>query len=120
MTAKGSYALLIYRTPDRVLTDDEERVALEAHRNLQSQLSARGELQAVARLDDDRGGKTVQRDGSAHRVTDGPYLETKEWLVGFYLLDCDDEASAVEAAKALVPAEGHAIEVRPVQWRWQS
>ena len=55
--------------------------------------------------------------GGGHEVTDGPYLETKEWLVGFYLVDCDDEEQALVRAK-LICDEGHAIEVRPVAWRW--
>jgi hypothetical protein len=52
-------------------------------------------------------------------VTDGPFIETKEWLVGFYLLDCDSEEEALERARMICPAGAHAIEVRPVTWRWK-
>jgi len=48
---------------------------------------------------------------------DGPYLETKEWLVGFYLVDCAGEGEALARAK-LLSDDGHAIEVRPVDWSW--
>ncbi len=56
------------------------------------------------------------RGGGAHEVTDGPYIESKEWLVGFYLVECADEAEALRRARALCD-ERHAIEVRPVTWR---
>jgi RNA polymerase sigma factor (sigma-70 family) len=37
---------------------------------------------------------------SGHEVTDGPFVEAKEWLVGFYLVECEDEAQAVGARAA--------------------
>ncbi len=55
---------------------------------------------------------------SAHASTDGPYAETKEWLVGFYLIDCADEEEALHRARMICPIEDHAIEVRPLAWRW--
>lgn len=60
----------------------------------------------------------MRRAGAAHEVTDGPYVETKEWLVGFYLVDCMTEEEALERAASICDA-GHAIEVRPVSWRWK-
>jgi hypothetical protein len=51
-------------------------------------------------------------------VVDGPFVETKEWLVGFYLIDCADEAEAVRRAKLICADDEHVIEVRPVTWRW--
>jgi hypothetical protein len=65
--------------------------------------------------DSARGARTV----SAHDVVDGPFIETKEWLVGFYLIDCADEAEAITRARCLCPTEDHVIEVRPVGWRWK-
>jgi hypothetical protein len=117
MAAKTTYALLIYRAgPDP--TPEEERRALAAHRALQSEASARGELHAVARLGDAGTAKTVRLQRGAHAMTDGPYIETKEWLVGFYLIDCTSEDEALARARTICPITGHAIEVRPVDWRW--
>jgi hypothetical protein len=114
-----TYALLIYRSkpPGEPLPELEERSALRSHRALQAAASASGGLHAVARLDDARAARTVRRAGAAHQVTDGPYVETKEWLVGFYVLDCASEDEALARAASLCDA-GHAIEVRPVTWRW--
>jgi hypothetical protein len=96
----------------------DEHLALERHRALQTTSSARKELHAVARLDDTRRARTVRCAGAAHELTDGPYVETKEWLVGFYVLDCTTEEEALERATSICDPD-HAIEVRPVNWRWQ-
>ena len=113
-----TYALLIYRAAQEPSADNEQR-ALTGHRALQAKASARGELHAVARLDDVSTAKSVTVRGGAHAITDGPYVETKEWLVGFYLIDCANEDEAVERARMICPIEDHAIEVRPVTWRWK-
>jgi hypothetical protein len=115
-----TYALLIYRSvpAGEPLPSAAERLVLERHRALQTESSARKELHAVARLDDTSRARTVRRAGAAHEITDGPYVETKEWLVGFYLIDCSTEAEALERAASICDA-GHAIEVRPVGWRWK-
>jgi hypothetical protein len=120
--AKNAYALLIYQTvpAGEEVPERDQEVALAGHRELQAQASARGELHAVARLADARGAKTVKARASAHEVTDGPFIETKEWLVGFYLVDCADEAEALARARLICPVGGFAIEVRPVAWRWRS
>jgi hypothetical protein len=116
-----TYVLLIYRADlASGPSSEEEQVALEEHRALQGDAAARGQLRAVARLDDTRDARTVKRGRSgAHDVTDGPYVETKEWLVGFYLIDCDSEEQALARAKAICTDEHHAIEIRPALWRWE-
>lgn len=119
MTAKSTYALLIYRATGKEPSPKQERRALERHRALQSLAASRGELHAVAQLDDATDAKTVSLQRGAHAITDGPYVETKEWLVGFYLVDCASEEEAIERAKMICPIEDHAIEVRPVGWRWK-
>ncbi len=53
------------------------------------------------------------RDGKVS-VTDGPYMESKEQMAGFVLIDVADEAEAVAIAKEDPIAEFGTIEVRPV------
>jgi hypothetical protein len=110
---KTTYALLIYEAAEP--SPEVAAGALEHHRALQEEAAARGDLRSVARLD--RTAKTVRVRGDAHDVTDGPYVETKEWLVGFYLVDCESEAEALERARAICPSADHAIEVRRAVWR---
>lgn len=116
-----TYVLLIYRTasPTEPVSEQAASNALAGHRALQADASRRGELHAVAQLGDPQRAVTVTRGPTAHEVSDGPYIETKEWLVGFYLIDCDDRAVAIERAKQIAPDRDHAVEVRPVQWRWK-
>ena len=138
MTAKTTYALLIYETireqtgqaptppeptdtPGADAHQDENGRVLAQHRALQRQASADNALHAVARLQAPNAAKTVRvvRSGSsatnAHEVTDGPFMETKEWLGGFYVVTCSDEEQALAYARSICPAR-HAIEVRPVSW----
>ena len=107
------YALLIYDTPDAWAgIDDEERAALM------------GEYAAVAQAEGVYGGAQLQpvdtattvrvADGEA-LLTDGPFVEAKEFFGGYYLVEADDLDAAVAVA-ARVPAArlGGAIEVRPI------
>jgi len=115
-----TYALLIYRSlpASQALAADAEREVLAGHLALQAEAAERGELHAVARLDGDGPVCTVRGRKGAHEVTDGPYAETKEWLVGFYLVDCDGVEQAVERAAQISPDDDHVVEVRPVAWKW--
>jgi hypothetical protein len=45
--------------------------------------------------------------------TDGPYVESKEHLGGFYIIEADDLESALVWASKTSAAVGHPIEVRP-------
>jgi len=45
-------------------------------------------------------------------VTDGPFMETKEHLLGFYLVDVDDLDAALDWAHRMPPHPGQTIEVR--------
>jgi hypothetical protein len=116
-----TYVLLIYRATEigKKPPAMDERATLRGHRKLQTEAAARGDLHAVAQLEGSREVRTVKRNGAAHEIVDGPYIETKEWLVGFYLLDCKSEAEAVERAKLICADDEHVIEVRRATWRWK-
>ncbi|HWL85268.1 MAG TPA: YciI family protein [Polyangiaceae bacterium] len=116
-----TYILLIYRASAAGAKPSglDEQATLHGHRALQTEASERGELHAVARLSESRDARTVKRVAGAHEITDGPFVETKEWLVGFYLLDCANEEEALARAKSICADDEHAIEVRPVTWRWK-
>jgi hypothetical protein len=61
-------------------------------------------------------GARVRFDGNKRTVIDGPFAETKEQLLGFYIVDCADLDEAVATAKELAIANGApgAYELRPV------
>ena len=54
------------------------------------------------------------RDGQI-LVTDGPYTESKEWIVGYDLLECDDLDQAIDYVSRHPMAYRGRIEIRPVQ-----
>lgn len=54
------------------------------------------------------------QDGKAI-VTDGPFLETKEQLAGYFLVDAKDRAEAVSIAKRVPGARIGTVEIRPVR-----
>jgi hypothetical protein len=53
------------------------------------------------------------RDGRT-LITDGPFLETKEAMGGFYILDCKDMDEALEYAARIPDAKYAGVEVRPI------
>jgi hypothetical protein len=117
-----TYTLLIYRVapPGEPIPREEEKRVFSGHRVLQAEASSRGELHAVARLDEPRAARTVRAHASGHDISDGPFIEAKEWLVGFYLVDCENEEQALERAKHISADVHHVVEVRPVTWRWRA
>ncbi|WP_395690281.1 YciI family protein [Nocardioides sp.] len=58
---------------------------------------------------------TVDGTGGAPVVTDGPYLETKEWIGGFWVFEIPDLDEALEWAAKASAACGETVEVRPFQ-----
>ena len=64
---------------------------------------------------------TTVREGKEITVLDGPFAETKEQLLGFYVLEADSLEDAIEAAKTLAGPRMKAglqgaLEVRPVHF----
>lgn len=59
---------------------------------------------------------TVLKPGPAEViVTDGPFIESKEHVAGFYIIDAEDLDAALMWARKTVEALNHPIEVRPFQ-----
>ncbi len=77
-------------------------------------LMARGVFVAAEALEGRATARTVRvRQGDA-LVTDGPFMESKEVLAGFILIDVPDAAAAMDVAKGIPMARLGAVEVRPV------
>ena len=111
------YSVLIYDSEALVdaLTEAENQQRLSQHHSLQKTFRDRGDLGPVARLMPTTSAVTVKKGEGPPLVLDGPFAETKEQLVGFYLLQCDSLEEAIEAAQSL-PLDSGALEVRPVTW----
>jgi hypothetical protein len=92
---------------------EEERNALQA--GFQSLNQTSGVTPGIGLAPPETATTVRVQDGKT-LTTDGPYVETKEALDGFFTLEADDLDAAIEVA-AKVPAAslGGAIEIRPTQ-----
>ena len=73
-----------------------------------------GELLGGYGLADAMTARLVRRKDGAPIITDGPYLETKEYISTFYLLDCEREERAYAIAADMPRADINPIEVWPI------
>jgi len=77
-------------------------------------LTQEGRMGPAARLGATNGACVLRGPGKGV-VTDGPFTETKEQLLGFYVIDCADRDAAIAAARDLRRANPSAMyEIRPV------
>ena len=58
--------------------------------------------------------RTVRMRDGKRLVADGPFAETKELIGGYYVVDCETEDQALDAAARIPSARFGAIEVRPI------
>ncbi|SEJ50552.1 MULTISPECIES: YciI family protein [unclassified Variovorax] len=111
------YSILIYGSESAVAAWEPgvEEDMLERHADLRDDLQAQGRLGMVLRLMPDVA-TTVRRAGDLHPlVTDGPFAETKEQLMGIYIVECETLDDATHAAHRLAFETG-VFEIRPVTW----
>ena len=112
------YLLIMQVNPNILdaLTEEERNEIGAGHEAFMKATQDSGEFILTQALADPTNSKVVH--GGAAAVTDGPFLEAKEFMGGFYLIDCENEERAVELAK-LIPdtkIKGLAIEIRPVMF----
>jgi hypothetical protein len=112
------YAILCYHDEGAVgaLTKEEDDALMAELAVVRQQLEDK--LGPVARLMPTTAATTV-RAGAEPLVIDGPFAETKEQLLGFYVVDCASLEEAIEAARLLLAprmAAGlmSALEIRPI------
>ncbi len=92
----------------------EDAAVLEKRARVTDKLAASGKLGPAVRLMPTTAATTV-RMGRDPVVLDGPFAETKEALLGFYLIDCDSLDEAIDIAKQIGRDEKVVFEIRPVK-----
>lgn len=108
------YLVLIYEPDRATLTAEEWTEMMPAYIAYTEGLRAAGVMVDGAALADPGSATTVRvRDGK-RTITDGPFAETKEFLGGYYLLECATLDQALEHAAACPGAKRGSIEVRPL------
>jgi hypothetical protein len=110
------YLLMIYANDDTFAPfapEEIERLIADTEAQ-QAELKASGEWLAAYGVADQLQCKTVTTRSGAALVTDGPYIETKEYLGSFDIIDCESYERALEIAAAVPFARYGSVEVRPL------
>jgi len=94
------------------LSDDVRRAIVAAHGSFLRGLREAGRDSTGEPLGPSR--EAIVVSGRRPSATDGPFLETKEQLGGFYLIDCADRDDAITVARAIPASPGLQIEIRAI------
>lgn len=109
------YALLAYHVETEVAswTQEEDDALMAEINKVHDRLTAEGRMGPAARLDYTASACTLR----AGEVFDGPFAETKEQMMGIYLLDMPDRETVLAAARELQARNPGAVyEIRPVHF----
>ena len=110
------YMLIIYGNQELWSSIDPAEMAkeIEAFDAFNKKFYDTGELLGAYGVADAAATKLVRLTGGQPAVTDGPYLETKEYLASWYLLDVDSEERALAIAAEMPAAKSMPVEVWPI------
>jgi hypothetical protein len=121
------YLLLIYsnpenwehpmflRNPEFLAMSATEREALtEQSDALHREIAESGELLVAAALADPVNTRSVRVRDGVLATTDGPYMEIKEQLAGYLVVDCESVERAVEIASRIPDARFGGVQVQPI------
>jgi hypothetical protein len=109
----STYVVLLYQDESQSdhLTPDQQADLLERHGAFQAKHAAA--VKTGDALQRASSARTIHVGDGSLAVTDGPFVETKEALGGFYLIEADDLDAAIAIASD-VPAPHGGVEIRPV------
>ena len=110
------YLLMIYGNQEKWATIPAEQWPQEIAKQdaYNKKYTATGELLGGYGLADAAAAKLVMRKDGEPVVSDGPFLETKEYMASFYLVDVESEERAYELAAQMPRADQNPTEVWPV------
>ena len=109
------YALLIYATPGAAEgAEPADDGVINSWLDYTAALKECGALLAAEQLAHVDTATSVTLQGGQRLLTDGPFIETKEHLLGFYLLDVSDLDTALDWAGRMPIVRYGTVEVRPV------
>ena len=111
------YAILCYNDPKPFAAwpQASQDAVMEKLEVVQQKLAREGRLGPAARLLPATAAKTLRKDREPPLVIDGPFAETKEQLLGIYIVSCSSIDEAVEIARDLGQATpAGSYEIRPI------
>lgn len=111
------YAILCYHDENVVCTwsKEEDDAVMAKLAVVHEKVARQGRLGPVARLLPTTAATTLRKDSDPPLIIDGPFAETKEQLLGFYIVDAENLEEVLDIARDLAAANpGGAYEIRPV------
>jgi hypothetical protein len=111
------YAILCYNDEDVVWSwsKEEDEAVMARLSKVQEGLIKSGKLGPSLRLLPTTSATTLRKTTEPPLVIDGPFAETKEQLLGFYIVDVEDLDAALDIARQLAAVNpGGAYEIRPI------
>ncbi len=111
------YAVLCYNDEKTVWSwsKQEEEAVMTRLEGVRTRLAKAGKMGPSLRLLPTTAATTLRKSQDPPLVIDGPFAETKEQLLGFYVIDVADLDAALEVARELAAVNpGGAYEVRPI------
>lgn len=112
------YTVLCYNSEAEVAawTQEKDDALMAKLTVVNEKLKDQGKLRFSARLMYTTTAVTLRPGRDPPPVIDGPYAETKEQLLGFYILECETLEDAIEAGRQLAaPRESGSLEIRPIR-----
>src|SRR6266404_1881963 len=115
------YLLMLYSEEGswNQLTKEQQGQGVAAYRAYTEALQKAGALKSSNRLQPTSAATTVRLANGKTQVLDGPYVESKEQIGGYYLIDVPDLDAAISWAARCPGASHGVVEVRPV-WAMQA
>jgi hypothetical protein len=110
------YILLIYQNPAtwQSLPESEKQALMSEADAIMNELVESGEWVGGEGLADPSIAKAVRVRDGVPAVTDGPFAEAKEQMIGYCIVDCDSPERAIEIAARWPDARWWGLEVRPI------
>ncbi|MDX6224209.1 MAG: hypothetical protein QOE64_585 [Frankiales bacterium] len=114
------FLLVLHNNPAvlEALGQDEQQKLMDGHGAFIEATQSSGELVVTQALADPSQSAVVRVRNGVPVISDGPYLEAKEFLGGYYLVDVADRERALELAGQIPDAsiDGLGVEVRPIMF----
>src|SRR2546423_11922506 len=107
------YMLLVYMD-EQAMTDEEREHCYVESAQLTQDLNAKGQYLGAGPLHSVNTATSVRIREGKRLVTDGPFADTREQLVGYYGVEAADLDEAISIAERVPPARFGTIEIRPV------
>lgn len=112
------YTMLIYQAGEIAAesTEQDREACLAGHRKLQQRSKAGNVFRAANELVSVDAATTVRRQDGGTAIIDGPFAETKEQLMGLYVMECESLDEAIDYAKDIPLLGDGCIEIRPIAY----